>query len=55
MYSASYQVDIVAGAIKVGKWTKLTGEAQQVLKQPIYCWLSFASLKARLVAEGQQG
>jgi hypothetical protein len=54
MYTASCQVDIGAGKIKVGDWTKLTGgPALQVQKQSIYCWPTFESLQARLVADGE--
>ena len=55
MYTAGHQVDIKAGTLRVGGWTKFAGgPPQQVQKQPIYCWPMFESLKARLVAEGQQ-
>jgi hypothetical protein len=50
MYMASYQVDIKAGMIQVGNWTRIRGKAQQVLKMPIYCWPMLKSLKAKLVA-----
>jgi hypothetical protein len=55
MCTARCQVDIRAGNVRVGTWTKLTGgPAAQVQKQPIYCWPTFESLQARLVAEGQK-
>jgi hypothetical protein len=55
MYTATYQVDLKARAIQLGDWTRMTGEAQQVQKQPIYCWPMFESLKARLSVDGQPG
>jgi hypothetical protein len=54
IYTADYQIDIVAGTFQIGQWTKLTGEAEQVQKQPIYCWPVFESLKAKLVADGRR-
>ena len=54
MHTAECEVDVAAGTIEVGSWTKLAGgPASQIQKHAIYCWPLFDSLKARLSEESQ--
>lgn len=46
--TGTYAVDIAAGTVKVGDWTKISGEARQVHKLPMPGWSLLGSLMAKL-------
>lgn len=51
LYTAAYSIDLKAGQINVGPWTKCGGVALKVQKIPIPCWAHFDSLNAVLRAK----
>lgn len=54
LYTADYTIDLKAGALGIGVWTKRGGRAMQVQKMPIPCWSLYESLKADLQVSSKQ-
>jgi len=50
--TATYKIDVVAGSVSVGKWTKIPGGALRVQKLPMPGWALLASLNKKLREEG---
>jgi hypothetical protein len=50
MWTAPYDIDVEKGAIAVGQWTQIPGQAEHVQKLPMPGWPLFANLRANLSA-----
>jgi len=48
VHTASFSIDLKAGALNVDSWSKWGGKALQVQKMPISCWSLFESLDVDL-------
>lgn len=51
IYTADYRIDRALNRVVTTYWTKRGGQAQQVVKMAIPCWLALESLKTTLQAQ----
>jgi hypothetical protein len=51
--TASYEIDVATGSVKVGEWTQIPGEARRVQKLPMPGWVLLSSLIAKLTVPAE--